>query len=110
MPALHMIVGDRSRSLASLVKVQLQGIITISRIVAIAENIRSLQLSRSLRTEFHIIAGIVKIAGNTRSLYCDFHMIAEIAAITALVVSLKSFRSLTIVHGRPEYYDRRDRL
>ena len=43
-------------------------IVTISRIVAIAEKIPSLQLSRSLRIELHIIAGIVKIAGHTRSL------------------------------------------
>ena len=34
----------------------------------------------------------------------------EIATIAALVVSVKSLRSLTIVHDRHEYCDRRDRL
>ena len=60
-------------------------IVTIARIVAIVENIRSLGLSQLLKIDFHIIAGIIQIAGHIqslqssrslRSLCNDFHMIA----------------------------------
>ena len=72
--------------------------------------------------DFHIIVGIGKIAGHARSLrslrslqlLCfDFRMIAGtvvIVSITgkpALVFSILSLRSLTILHDR---YDRGDRL
>ena len=72
-------------------------------------SLRSLRSWQSLRIDFHKIAGIVEIAGPLRSLrslqsLCfDFRMIAgivAIAAITALVFSIKSLRSLTILHDR----------
>ena len=79
----------------------------------IAENIRSLRLSQLLKIDFHAIAGIVQIAEHIRplrssrslrSLCYDFH---TIAGITALVVSINLLQSLTIIHDR---YDCRDRL
>ena len=112
---------DRFR-VYSLVSIWSLTIVMITRIVVITENIRSLWLSKLLKIDFHIIAGIVKIAGylpslrssrSLRSLCCDFHMIDRIimiitiTAITALVVSVNLLRSLTIIHNR---YDRRDRL
>ena len=103
----------------SLVSIWSLTIVTITGIVAIAENIRSLWSSQLLKFDFHIVNGIVQIAGHIRSLWSSrslrslfygFHMIAgivTIAAVTALVVSINFLRSLTIVHDR---YDRRDRL
>ena len=86
-------------------------------------NIRwSLWSSQLLKFDFHIVAGIVQIAGHIRllwssrslrSLCCGFHMIAgivTIAAVAALVVSINFLRSLTIVHDRYDRYDRRGRL
>ena len=76
-------------------------------------NIRSLWLSQLLKFDFHIVAGIVQIAGHIRllwsprslhSLCYGFHMIVTIAAVAALVVSINFLRSLTIDH------DQRDRL
>ena len=65
-------------------------IATIPGIVAIAENIRSLRSSQLLKFDFHIVAGIVQIAGRIRSLWSSrslrslcygFHMIAGIVTI-----------------------------
>ena len=89
----------------SLVSIGSLTIVTITRIVAMAENIRSLRSSQLLKTDFHTIAGIVQIAGHVRSsrslrsLCYDFYMIAgivKIAVIAALVVSINLLRSLTI--------------
>ena len=82
-------------------------------IATTTNNIWSLRSSQLLMFDFHIVAGIVQIAGHIRSLYYGFHMIdgivtmVTIAAVAALVVSINFLRSLTIVHDR---YDRRDRL
>ena len=88
----------------------------------ITENIRLLRSSQLLKFDFHVVAGIIQIAGHIRSLWSSwslrmlcygFHMIAEIVtivmivAVTAMVVSINFLGLLTIVHDR---YDRRDRL
>ena len=89
-------------------------IVTIARIIAITENIRWLRSSQLLKFDFHIVAGIVQIAGHIQSLWSlrslrslcyGFHMIAGIvmivtfAAVAALVVSINfcdRWRSFTI--------------
>ena len=106
----------------SLVSIWSLTIVTITRIIAITENIWSLRSSQLLKFDFHIVTEIIQIARHIRSLWSsrslwslcyDFHMIAgivtviTIAAVTALVVSINFLRLLMIVH---DCYDCRDRL
>ena len=73
-------------------------IITIAGIVAITENIRSLWSSQLRKFDFHIVAGIVQIAGTYDR--CDHHDRCDRCVLVSIwsLGSLQSLRSLQLLH------------